>query len=359
MVHGVRFDSKPMDAGPDDPAVRASDHPDSRPKHRPAVTPSGRVKLLVAEDDRLSRETLAGAIESWGYEVTAVDEGTAALSTLLRADGPRLAVLDREMPGLSGIDVCRLLRARVDAPYVYIVICASQDGHRHVLEGLAAGADDYVRKPIDTQELELRLRAGRRVVLLQDKLLETQAEFERRALHDSLTGVKNRGAVLEALKRELSRSRRTGRPVSVVLADIDYFKTVNDKYGHPAGDEILREFTRRAKSTVRDHDIIGRYGGEEFLFVLPECSGQHALHVAERLRLALIVKPVAIEVAQIPLSASFGVAGTDQGHTEVDQIVAAADEALYSAKERGRNRVVLAPRPGETAARRVVRPSKS
>jgi len=329
---------------PADPALRTSGPPElgKKPVRRPAVTPEGRVKVLVADDERLSREHLSRALAGWGYDVVTTGEGGKALGLLLSADAPRLALLDWEMPGLSGIEVCRLLRGRSDAPYVYVVLCTGREGQRHLIDGLAAGADDYVRKPFDPSELEVRMRAGRRVVLLQDQLLEAQSELERRALHDSLTGTKNRGAIADVLARELSRSRRTKRPASIVLCDVDHFKKVNDTYGHPAGDAILREFVVRAKNEVRAHDDIGRWGGEEFLVVLPECPVEEAAHVAERLRATLAAEAMTAGEHRIAVTASFGVAGTDQGHGDLNGIVSAADAALYAAKASGRNRVMKA-----------------
>lgn len=295
--------------------------------------------MLVADDERLSREHLSRALSGWGYDVITTGEGGKALAMLLSADAPRLALVDWEMPGLSGIEVCRLLRGRTEAPYVYVVLCTGREGQRHLIDGLAAGADDYVRKPFDLSELEVRVRAGRRVVLLQDQLLEAQSELERRALHDSLTGIKNRGAIVDVLGRELSRSRRTRRPVSVVLSDVDHFKRVNDTQGHPAGDAVLCEFVARAKREVRAHDDLGRWGGEEFLLVLTECPTDEAVRVAERLRGALEQSPVDVGTARVRVTASFGVAGTDQGHADLNALVSAADAALYAAKASGRNRV--------------------
>lgn len=335
--------TKPPSATHDvDPAVVPSLPPDSAPRHRPAQTADGRVKILVAEDERLSREMLERTITGFGYDVVLAHEGGKALSTLLQADGPRLALLDWEMPGLSGIDVCRVLRGRKDAPYVYVILCTSRDGHRQLINGLAAGADDYIRKPFDAQELEVRLRAGRRVVLLQDELLETKAELERRALYDSLTKIKNRGAILDVAKRELSRSRRSGKSLSVALGDLDHFKHVNDTYGHPAGDQVLREFVRRIGLAVRAHDDVGRYGGEEFFVVLPECSSEAAMRVAHRLGEMVSRAPVSTPEGNIPVTASFGIAATDQGYDDLDALIQAADEALYAAKNAGRNRAMLA-----------------
>jgi diguanylate cyclase (GGDEF)-like protein len=317
------------------------------------VTPDGRVKLLLAEDERLSREHLEGALVGWGYDVRTVAEGSKALAALLLPDAPRLALLDWEMPGMSGIDVCRLLRGRRDAPYVYIVLCTGREGQRHLIDGLSAGADDYIRKPFDLQELEVRLRAGRRVVLLQDQLLEAQAELERRALHDSLTGAKNRGAIVDVLGRELSRSRRTSRPLSIVFCDVDHFKKVNDTHGHPVGDAVLKEFVRRANAEIRTHDDVGRWGGEEFVVVLPECPTDEAMNVAERLRAALASVPVETPLTGVSITASFGVAGTDQGYTDLNTLVSAADAALYAAKAAGRNSVAQAHEPSLPTNRRA------
>jgi diguanylate cyclase (GGDEF)-like protein len=328
-----------------DPALRPSLSPDGgvRSSQRPAVAPDGRVKILIADDDRLSRESLSTHISRWGYDVETVGDGGAAFSALLRPSAPRLALVDWEMPALSGIDVCRLLRARSDAPYIYIILCTSKERQRHLIDGLAAGADDYIRKPFDLQELEVRLRAGRRIVLLQDQLLEVQAELERRALYDRLTDVKNRGAILDVLASELARAEQTGKPVSIVLADLDFFKRINDTHGHPVGDAVLREFAKSLRATLRFSDEVGRYGGEEFLLVLPDCASTEALVMAERVRRAVAGTAVDVSSETVSVTASFGVAGTDQGHRNATSLIAAADAALYSAKALGRNRTAVAP----------------
>jgi two-component system cell cycle response regulator len=335
-----------------DEAIRPSSLPDkaSLSSRRPAVSPEGRVKILVADDNRLSRESLEKSIQCWGYDVETVRDGGAAFTALLKPDAPRLALLDWEMPGLSGIDVCRLLRARGDGPYVYVLLCTGKEKQRHLIDGLAAGADDYIRKPIDRQELEVRLRAGRRIVLLQDQLLDAQTELEHRAMYDSLTGIKNRGAILDMLERDLSRAGRTGKPVSLAIADLDFFKRVNDNHGHPAGDTVLKEFARRAASAIRAHDEIGRYGGEEFLVVFAECGSEEARIACERIRDEMAKAPVETTSSRVLVTASVGVASTDQGYSTAIALIGAADRALYVAKAGGRNRTVVAPRVegGET-----------
>jgi diguanylate cyclase (GGDEF)-like protein len=334
----------PPVAPTEDPALHPSVAPASRRPalYGPAVTADGRVRVLVAEDERLSREALVEALSSWGYSVTAVPEGGKAMAALVAQDAPRLALLDWEMPGLSGVDVCRMLRARPGSPYVYIVLCTSHQGQRRLIDGLAAGADDYLKKPYDLSELEVRLRAGKRVVLLQDQLLAARRELEERALTDSLTRVKNRGAIAELLTRELARTRRTRRPVSIVLGDVDHFKRVNDTYGHAGGDAVLVEWVRRVKQELRSHDDVGRWGGEEFLILTPECPSHEAQRIAERLRQAVASAPFRTGTAQLPITTSFGVAGTDQGYADLASLVSAADTALYMAKASGRNRACLA-----------------
>jgi diguanylate cyclase (GGDEF)-like protein len=313
------------------------------------VGPAARVKVLVADDNRLSRASLEKTIYDWGYDVETARDGGAAFAALLKPDAPRLALLDWEMPGLSGIDVCRLLRARGDGPYVYVLLCTGKERQRDLIDGLAAGADDYIRKPFDFQELEVRLRAGRRIVMLQDQLLEAQVELERRALYDSLTGIKNRGAILEVLDRDISRASRTGKPVSIALADLDFFKCVNDTHGHPVGDAVLKEFAKRTRATIRVHDEVGRYGGEEFLIVFAECGSADAVAAAERIREAFSVAPVGTSSSSIRVTTSLGVACTEQGYTTASALIGAADAALYAAKAGGRNRTALAATNGQDA----------
>jgi len=327
-----------------DPAVRPSLGPGHgiRSPSRPALAPSGRVKVLVAEDNPLSCQSLQRTVSQWGYDVEIVLDGGAALSALLKDDAPRLALLDWEMPGLSGIDVCRLLRARGDGPYTYIVLCTGKDRRRHLIDGLAAGADDYIRKPLDLQELELRLRAGRRIVLLQDELLEAQAELERLALYDSLTGLKNRGAILGELERELSCTRAVEKSVCVALCDLDFFKRINDTHGHPTGDAVLKEFARRVCGVISARDDVGRYGGEEFLIMFSGARPADAMVACERIRRSTADAPVDSPSGKVAVTVSFGVAGTEQGYSSAESLIAAADEALYAAKSEGRNRTNLA-----------------
>ena len=229
------------------------------------------MKILIADDDLLSRRLLEATLTRLGHEPVVVTNGTDAQEELLRPEGPRLAILDWEMPGADGLSVCRTLRRRAE-PYVYVVLLTARDRREDMLVALEADVDDFLTKPLDAGELQARLRSGERLLGLQEKLLQAQDALRYQATHDDLTGLWNRAMVRSHLTAEMSRGKRAGKPVAVVLADLDHFKKVNDTYGHPAGDTILREAAARMRRALRAYDSIGRYGGEEFLIVLPGCS---------------------------------------------------------------------------------------
>jgi diguanylate cyclase (GGDEF)-like protein len=299
------------------------------------------MRILIADDDLVSRRLLERTLVALGHEVTAVGDGLAAAAALLLPDGPRLAILDWMMPGSSGLDVCRVVRQRPE-PYVYVLLLTSRDRREDIVTGLDAGADDFLTKPFDALELRARLRPGERVVALQEGLIEARDALREQAIRDSLTGLWNRGMILDQLERELHRSRREGRPLAVAVADLDHFKQVNDTLGHAAGDAVLREAAERMRAAVRDCDFVGRYGGEEFLLVLPGCDGQAGLQVAERVRRRVGEAPVRAGEALAPITVSIGLAAAGPTGAEADALIRAADEALYRAKAQGRNRVVEA-----------------
>lgn len=301
------------------------------------------MRILVAEDDTLSRMMLERTLQRAGYQVTAVEHGTEALNLLCAEDSPRLALLDWVMPGHDGVEICREVRQRRDQPYTYLILLSSRESKQDIVRGLESGADDYLTKPFDAEELKARLRTGIRILDLEDRLVEARESMRFQATHDNLTSLWNRGVIAELAARELLRSRRENTCTAIIMCDIDHFKSINDRFGHPAGDEVLREVARRLHSSVRSYDMVGRYGGEEFLIVLNKCEPSSAVVRAECIRKAIFGKPILLPQQQITVSISVGVAlSVDFLNGTADELLHQADQALYAAKHSGRNCIRLA-----------------
>jgi two-component system, cell cycle response regulator len=265
------------------------------------------------------------------------ENGAQAWDILADPDCPPMAILDWVMPHMTGPEVCRRVRERHREPYTYILLLTSKNTKNETVEGLEAGADDYIVKPFDEHELQVRLRAGKRIVDLQMNLVTAREELRERANKDLLTMLPNRAAISASLEQELSRCHRDHRTVGVILLDIDHFKKINDTYGHFAGDAVLRETANRLRHNMRPYDQIGRYGGEEFLVVLPNCDLHQAAQQAERMRLRLCTDSMMVDGAELRVTASFGVTVSDGSERSPDVFVRVADEALYRAKASGRN----------------------
>jgi two-component system cell cycle response regulator len=301
------------------------------------------MRVLVADDSTSIRTLLQRVLFHAGYEVIVASDGTQAMAVLQGDDPPPIAILDWMMPGMDGVEICRQLKQRVDQPPVYTIITTAKDNADDATEAMNAGADDFLRKPINLADLEARVRAGRRIVDLRGDLVAAHAAHRRDTRHDALTKVLNRQAIEEVLLLERSRSLRQGVPFAVLFVDLDHFKGVNDVYGHAAGDAVLVAATIRMKAILRTYDYLGRYGGEEFVVALPGCDTAKAMAVAERLRIAIGAGPVPVGDKLIPVAASIGVAATDRlGPLEIPFLLGAADLALYGAKRGGRNRVEAA-----------------
>jgi two-component system cell cycle response regulator len=301
------------------------------------------MKILIADDEPVSRHMLRGFLSKWGYEVVTAEDGNAAWEVLRAPDAPRMALLDWMMPGKNGVDVCRDVRNLHAAPYTYILLLTAKDAKESVVEGLESGADDYLTKPFHPAELRARIRVGLRLLDLEDSLVQAREAMRFKATHDALTGVWNRGAIMEMLEREVARSSREGISLGVLIADLDHFKSVNDTYGHLAGDVVLCEATSRMQSDIRAYDAVGRYGGEEFLILLPSCNRSEAAENAERLRGTVIARPVETDSGPLKITLSIGgVATANWPDYNAGQILHLADSALYRAKQEGRNRVVIA-----------------
>jgi diguanylate cyclase (GGDEF)-like protein len=298
------------------------------------------MRVLIADDSLLSRRLLEETLRSWSYEVVVACDGAEAWRLLDSPDAPSLAILDWMMPGYTGPELCQLIRNKAREPYTYILLLTSRNEKEDVVTGMDSGADDYITKPFDKHELKVRLRAGTRIVELQEQLLKTREALRVQATRDYLTNLWNRSAILHNLERELSRSARDGEPVGVVLGDLDHFKSINDTWGHAAGDLTLREAAERMRTSLRPYDSIGRYGGEEFLLVLPGANLEDTVWLADRVRIAIRSEVVEWQSSDIQLSCSFGCTSGVGGRVTADELIRVADEALYAAKRGGRDRAV-------------------
>ncbi len=298
------------------------------------------MKILVADDDPVTLHMVVYRLRQWGHEVISCTDGDSALKLLEGGLITNVVILDWMMPGINGPELCQKIRARTDCLYVYIVLLTGKNNPEDLIVGLDAGADDYLTKPFHLGELEARLRAVKRVVDLQNELIGARETMRIQAMHDSLTQLLNHGAILGSLLGEINRGHREQQPLSLILADLDGFKKVNDSYGHVVGDQVLVEVARRMRNCLRSYDAIGRYGGEEFLVVMPNSEESQALQLAERIRLAVSSEPFRLPQVDLTITVSQGVVTWMKPESvPIEQLIQAADRALYSVKNSGRNGV--------------------
>ena len=290
------------------------------------------MKILIAEDDTTTRLIFGATLRKMGHTVTAVEDGGKAWKAWQQEEYS-LLISDWIMPDIDGLELCKRIRAQPSLQYTYIILLTSMDGKGSYLEGMDAGADDFITKPFDEEQLAARLRVAERIIALHQKL-------HIQATHDHLTGMWNRAAIMGHLRGEVERARRQSSHMGVIIADLDYFKRINDTYGHRTGDAVLQEATRRMQLALRPYDRLGRYGGEEFLVIASGCDLSQTMALAERIRSFMSTGPVKSHSGEIPVTVSLGVAvGSDQVDKDAAALIAAADEALYRAKKAGRNRV--------------------
>jgi len=302
------------------------------------------LRVLVADDSPIYRKLVEQTLSGKHYEVVFAKSGSEAKVLLSKENFP-LVITDWMMPDLNGIELCEYIRSNPQQSYTYIIILTGVTEKSKVVKGLAAGADDYLTKPFHSEELLARLGVGRRIIKLQRQIESHSRQLEELALTDVLTGLPNRRAIEEWAPRQLSGAARHGFPFWVVMADLDKFKSVNDTYGHEAGDTIIKRFAQILKSNCRAADMCARVGGEEFLMVLSHTTREGVLTLVERIRRQMESQRFMFDSKEIAVTASFGASEyTRHQDQNFARLVGAADIAMYSAKRQGRNRVEVAGR---------------
>ncbi len=305
-------------------------------------------RILIVDDHEDNIELLRVRLESWGFTTSSAMNGQEALERVDESP-PDLILLDVMMPVMDGVEVARRVKSNPKLPFIPIIMQTALDSTEDKVEGLEAGADDYITKPIEFPELKARLRSMLRIKRLQEELEERERELleaNERLRHvsqtDGLTGLDNRRHLEEQLEQMFAHAKRLHEPFSCVMVDLDRFKSVNDTYGHQAGDAVLKQLARLLKNEARDQvDRVGRYGGEEFMLLLPGTVLDAAVTFAERVRKEIETRTFTFDGGTLKRTASFGVAGWPHPRVpNCDALVRAADDALYVAKETGRNRVI-------------------
>ncbi|HUX11337.1 MAG TPA: diguanylate cyclase [Terriglobia bacterium] len=299
------------------------------------------MNVLIAEDEPVSRRLLEVLLNKWGYEVTVTSDGDEAWRALQSSTRPRIAILDWMMPGMDGVQVCRMIRQNEAPPATYVLLLTAKQAIEDANGRYESVADDYLAKPYAAQELKARLRAARRIIELEDQLQAAREATRIETTHDPLTGLWNRSSIIEILHREIHRARRQRSPLAVLMVDIDHLKQINQQHGHLAGDAVLREAARRIRSTIRLYDSMANYGGGQFVVVSPACDNAGALSQAQRIRSTISSQSIKIFNSDILLTISLGIAVGGNNH-QAHELIAGADTALAEAKRAGRNRAELA-----------------
>ena len=292
------------------------------------------MKILVVEDDPVTRLLLVRACQDWGFEMIEADSAEVALELIKHPKHADIHIVltDWSLPNMSGVELCETVKRALPNLFLYVVMLTNKSSTQYLVEAMEKGVDDFIKKPFEAEELRVRLRAGERIVNQSLKL-------EFLANHDELTELWNRRKLIQQLEQEWQRYVRGKETISLLLMDIDHFKTINDTHGHLAGDAALKHFADLLRQQSRPYDILGRYGGEEFIFALPETDEEQALLVGNRIREQLKHHPLLFEQQQIDITVSIGVAEVNQDCSDLHDLITRADNAMYKAKRSGRDRV--------------------
>jgi two-component system cell cycle response regulator len=319
---------------------------------------ASRIPILLAEDSVVIQTVVRNMLVLWGYDVVSTTDGIAAWNILQTDSAPRLAIFDWMMPGLQGPEICRRLRAEHPSPYTYVILLTSRDDSADIVEGLDAGADDYLTKPFDARELRARVRAGERVIRLQEDLVAAREELRERATLDHLTRLLNRATILEQLESSLAVADRDGRPFSILLIDIDRFRLINDSFGHATGDAVLCEFGRRLAAAAPVGAQVGRFGGEEFLVVLPGVEMPAARQLAATIQETVTAEPFRVGAASFPVSCAVGVADRAMPFSaDRASLLRSGSESLDEVKTEARRRIAGALRAAAASVAAPVSPA--
>jgi diguanylate cyclase (GGDEF)-like protein len=300
------------------------------------------MKVLIAENENITLRRLGKFLEDLDFEVVSCKDGLDAWKTIQSENAPNLLILDWMMPGMDGVDICRKVRKQAREPYTFILLLTSNGKQEDFVKGMEAGADDCITKPFNHNELGVRLKAGKRIVELNEALLSVRKNLEKQAIYDELTGLYNRHYMSEIIEKEFSRALRYQTDLSCILLDLDYFKSINDTFGHTFGDFVLREMSACLRQYKRKSDISIRYGGEEFLLLLPNTGIAGTRKVAEKIRTACEKKICDNGNHSTTVTVSIGIASVKPHQlVESKELLTYADKALYRSKAEGRNRVTV------------------